>query len=81
LSGQPPAYLPPPQGVVGLEPVWPVLDGLGDADKQRLVEATVTVISHDGVMTVEEVEMLRTVCGVLHVPLPPFTETAVTSAA
>jgi len=81
LSGQPPAYLPPPQGVVGLEPVWPVLDGLGDAGKQRLVEATVTVISHDGVMTVEEVEMLRTVCGVLHVPLPPFTETAVTSSA
>src|SRR6266540_955587 len=80
LSGQPPAYLPPPQGVVGLEPVWPVLDGLGDAGKQRLVEATVTVISHDGVMTVEEVEMLRTVCGVLHVPLPPFTETAVTSS-
>ncbi|MGH3728243.1 MAG: M48 family metalloprotease [Micromonosporaceae bacterium] len=71
-----PGFAPPPQGVVGLEPVWPALDGLPEADKQRLVAGMVTVISHDGVMTVEEVELLRTVCAVLHCPLPPLSEAA-----
>jgi hypothetical protein len=32
----------------------------------------VTVIGHDGVMTVSEIELLRTVCAVLHCPLPPL---------
>ncbi|MGE5828147.1 MAG: M48 family metallopeptidase [Micromonosporaceae bacterium] len=64
-------YAPPPDGVIALEPGWPVLDELPPAEKERLVAAVVTVIGHDGVMSVAEVELLRTVCALLHCPLPP----------
>jgi hypothetical protein len=40
-----------------------------------LVAATVDVISHDGQMTVAETELLRTVCALLHCPLPPLAAT------
>ncbi|SCG64735.1 M48 family metallopeptidase [Micromonospora halophytica] len=65
-------YSPPDDGVLALETAWPVLDGLRPSDKERLVAATVAVISHDGTMTVPEIELLRTVCGLLHCPLPPM---------
>ncbi|GIJ81381.1 Zn-dependent protease with chaperone function [Micromonospora phaseoli] len=65
-------YAPPENGVLALETAWPVLDGLRPADKERLVAATVAVISHDGMMTVPEIELLRTICGLLHCPLPPM---------
>ncbi|MBQ1024280.1 M48 family metallopeptidase [Micromonospora sp. C95] len=65
-------YAPPENGVLALETAWPVLDGLRPADKERLVAATVAVISHDGMMTVPEAELLRTICGLLHCPLPPM---------
>ena len=65
-------YEPPADGPVALERVWPVLDALALRDKQVLVAGMVTVIGHDGVMTVSEIELLRTVCAVLHCPLPPL---------
>ncbi|RKN39417.1 M48 family metallopeptidase [Micromonospora endolithica] len=65
-------YAPPENGVLALETAWPVLDRLRPADKERLVAATVAVISHDGMMTVPEIELLRTICGLLHCPLPPM---------
>ncbi|BCJ57306.1 M48 family metallopeptidase [Micromonospora endophytica] len=65
-------YAPPANGVLALETAWPVLDGLRPGDKERLVAAVVAVISHDGMMTVPEVELLRTICGLLHCPLPPM---------
>jgi hypothetical protein len=34
----------------------------------------VTVIGHDDVMTVAEIELLRTVCALLHCPLPPLAD-------
>ncbi len=80
LPGTPLAYAPPAQGVVALESVWPALDGLEEREKARLVESLVTVISHDGVLTVEEAELLRTVCAVLHCPLPPLTSSVTTAA-
>jgi hypothetical protein len=64
-------------GITALEEVWPVLDGLKARDKALLVESIVAVIGHDHVMSVEEVELLRTVCAILHCPLPPFAERAV----
>ncbi|MGB2569003.1 M48 family metallopeptidase [Micromonospora citrea] len=70
--GTPQPYSPPDDGVLALETAWPVLDGLRPGDKERLVAATVAVISHDGTMTVPEIELLRTVCGLLHCPLPPM---------
>ncbi|HEX2419498.1 MAG TPA: M48 family metallopeptidase [Micromonosporaceae bacterium] len=76
-----PDFTPPGQGVVALDAIWPRLDALDSVDKQRLVASLVTAISHDGVMTVEEVELLRTVCGLLHCPVPPLAETSVPSPA
>jgi Zn-dependent protease with chaperone function len=71
FPGQGLAYAPPEQGVIALESVWPVLDGLNAADKRLLVEAMVTVISHADGIRVVELELLRTICGMLHCPLPP----------
>ncbi len=67
-------YAPPPEGVLALDAVWPVLDALDPLAKQQLVEAVTAAVSHDGRITVTESELLRTVCGVLHCPLPPMLE-------
>jgi Zn-dependent protease with chaperone function len=61
----------PVQGVLSLERVWPVVDGLEGNDKAALVAAVVTTVTADGVVTEEESELLRTVCGVVHCPVPP----------
>lgn len=67
-------YAPPAEGVLALETVWPVLDALAPDAKQALVEALTAAVSHDGRLRVAEAELLRTVCGVLHCPLPPMLE-------
>jgi Zn-dependent protease with chaperone function len=69
-------YVPPAEGVLVLDAIWPVLDALEPAGKQRLVEAAAAAVSHDGRISVAESELLRTVCGVLHCPLPPMLERA-----
>jgi hypothetical protein len=61
----------PVQNVLALEQVWPVIDGLEGKDKATLVAAVVTTVMLDKVVTLEESELLRTVCGVLHCPVPP----------
>jgi Zn-dependent protease with chaperone function len=63
-----------PVPAVALEGVWPVLDGLDGPEKQFLVTGMVTVIGHDGVLTVAEIELVRTVCALLHCPLPPLAD-------
>lgn len=70
------SYQPPEQGVTALEQAWAPLDGLNPADKQLLVEAMVAVVSHDQRVTVTEMELLRTICALLHCPLPPLAEQA-----
>lgn len=75
LSGQQRMpYQPPAEGVAALERVWPALDGLNPADKELLLQAMVTVIGHDGELTVTELELLRTICAMLHCPLPPLVQ-------
>jgi hypothetical protein len=37
-----------------------------------MVEAITEAIGHDGRVSVAEAELLRTICGVLHCPLPPM---------
>jgi hypothetical protein len=59
---------------------WPL--ALGDAlarlaqlrpiAKKVLIEGLVRCIAHDQKLSVEEGELLRTVCAVLHCPLPPI---------
>jgi hypothetical protein len=57
---------------VALEPGWHVLRELRPEAKEQLIRAAVTVIDHDHAMTVDELELLRTICGLLHCPLPPL---------
>jgi len=65
-------YLPRERGPLALDEVWAPLDQLDPLAKQALVEAATATISHDGRMRVSEAELLRTICGVLHCPLPPM---------
>jgi Zn-dependent protease with chaperone function len=75
LPGEPIPYDPPAAGPVALAEFWPVLDGLGPPEKEFLVAGMVTVIGREGEMTVSGMELLRTVCALLHCPLPPLAQT------
>ena len=70
LPHRPVEYAVAPAGLLALEPGWPMLDELRPGDKELLVASAVAVIANDGVMTVAETELLRTVCALLHCPLP-----------
>ncbi|QDH69285.1 M48 family metallopeptidase [Marilutibacter alkalisoli] len=65
-------YMPPAGGVTALDEVWEPLDTLDPLAKQVLVEAITEAVGHDGRVSVAEAELLRTICGVLHCPLPPM---------
>ena len=65
-------YLPREQGALALDEAWGPLDQLDPLAKQALVEAVTATVAHDGRLRVAEAELLRTVCGVLHCPLPPM---------
>jgi hypothetical protein len=67
-------YLARANGVLALDPVWEPLDALDPLAKQALVEGITGAISHDGRINVAEAELLRTICGVLHCPLPPMLD-------
>ncbi|MFC7300835.1 M48 family metallopeptidase [Cognatiluteimonas weifangensis] len=70
-------YLPRAGGVLALDAVWAPLDALDPLARQALVEGLSATIGHDGRIGVAESELLRTICGVLHCPLPPMLERAV----
>jgi Zn-dependent protease with chaperone function len=72
LPSDPLPYLPRIAGVLALDDVWMPLDALEPLAKEALVEAITAAISHDGRIDVAEAELLRTICGVLHCPLPPM---------
>lgn len=59
-------------GPQALDMAWEPLDRLDPLAKQALLEAITATISHDGRITVSESELLRTVCAILHCPLPPI---------
>lgn len=42
--------------------------------KQRLLEAIVATINHDGRINLDEANLLRAICAILHCPLPPGLE-------
>ena len=67
-------YAPPAEGVLALDEVWGALDALDPLAKQVAVEAITDAVSHDGRVSVAEAELLRTICAVLHCPLPPLLE-------
>ncbi len=67
-------YAPPAQGVLALDEVWEPLDALDPLAKELMVEAVAAAVRHDGQVRVAEAELLRTVCAVLHCPLPAMLE-------
>ncbi|WP_020521495.1 M48 family metallopeptidase [Catelliglobosispora koreensis] len=58
--------------VTRLDDVWHVLRELGPDGKEQLINAAEAVVSFDGAPSVREIELLRTVCALLHCPLPPL---------
>jgi Zn-dependent protease with chaperone function len=59
--------------VAELDKALPLLDRLKPADKEALVRALAAVVLHDGRLMATELELLRAVCSMIHVPLPVFT--------
>lgn len=60
--------------VTELDRALPVLDRLKPDEKERLVRAMAAVVMQDGNMAPAELELLRVVCDLIHVPLPLLTE-------
>jgi len=48
----------------------PKLDRMRAADKQQLVNALLLTVTHDGKTIPVELELLRVICSLIHVPLP-----------
>jgi len=57
-----------------LDSALPALGRLAPADKEILVRAMSAVVMHDGKMVPAELELLRVVCDLIHVPLPLLTD-------
>ena len=53
-----------------LDHCLPALDQLKPADKERFVNALIATVMADDKVRVEELELLRVICAVIHVPLP-----------
>lgn len=56
-----------------LDKALPVLDQLKPADKEKLVKSLIAVVMADNRIAVSEMELLRVVCTLIHVPLPMIT--------
>jgi len=56
-----------------LDKALPALDQLKPADKENLVKALIATVMADNKIAVTEMELLRVVCSVIHVPLPMMT--------
>jgi Zn-dependent protease with chaperone function len=56
-----------------LDQALPALDQLKPGDKEKLVNALIATVMADEKVAVEELELLRVVCAVIHVPLPIIT--------
>lgn len=56
-----------------LDKALPILDQLKPADKEKLVKALMATVMADNRIAVSEMELLRVVCAVIHVPLPMIT--------
>jgi Zn-dependent protease with chaperone function len=55
-----------------LDAALPKLEALQPFAKQALIEGLVRAVAHDDMLNVSEAELLRTLCALLHCPLPPI---------
>ena len=74
LPAEKPSYAPPRDWAMALDRALPQLDLLAPAGKELVVRGLTHAISADGVVSVNEAELLRTVCAALHCPLPPVLQ-------
>lgn len=63
-------FEPPPAWADALWHALDRLDALVPRDRRALVAALCAVVRHDGRAGLDEVDLMRTVCAVLHCPLP-----------
>ncbi|HKT74468.1 MAG TPA: M48 family metallopeptidase [Steroidobacteraceae bacterium] len=77
-----PAYAQPQDWARQLGDALPRLDRLHPFAKKVVIEGLVKTISNDGMINEAESELLRTVCSLLHCPLPAgFAQTTVGQAS
>jgi Zn-dependent protease with chaperone function len=67
-----PVYAPRVDWAAAMDRALPKLDLLAPAGKELVVRGLAQAIGADGVITVTEAELLRTICAALHCPLPPM---------
>jgi len=67
-----PPYVAYPDWPQRLNAALPTLEALHPFAKQAVIEGLVRTIATDDVLNVEEAELLRTTCALLHCPLPPL---------
>jgi Zn-dependent protease with chaperone function len=72
LPMRPPEYTPLSDWARQLSAALPRLEQLQPFAKKRLIDGLVKTITTDDVMTEAESQLLRTVCALLHCPLPPL---------
>lgn len=69
-AGAEPADVPSADWATALDRALGRLDRLSPAAKERFVRAAVATVVHDGTMISSELELLRAVTALVHVPLP-----------
>jgi hypothetical protein len=67
-----PPYAPVADWARQLSAALPRLEQLHPFAKKALIEGLVRTVANDEVLMEEEAELLRTVCALLHCPLPPL---------
>lgn len=72
LAMRPLPYVSYPDWPRRLDAALPKLEALQPLAKQAVISGLVCAIASDGRLNVEEAELLRTTCALLHCPLPPL---------
>lgn len=65
------AYAPPRDWVDPTANALERIDELAPLFKEAVLEAMLETLSHDGRITLQELEMFRAICASLHCPMPP----------
>ena len=72
FPGDADAYVVPRDWISALDQALPALDALLPAGKETLILALATTVGHDRRIAIDEAELLRLTCTLLHCPLPPI---------
>jgi Zn-dependent protease with chaperone function len=72
LGSAAPPYAPPQPWIAPMDRALDRLDRLAPLAKQSLIEALVMTVTHDKLINLGELELLRAICVSLHCPVPPL---------